>query len=95
MEAPPVDLVPALSGHKDIVVRPYDELGYPFILHFNQLQALFNDVEARKAVLAMVKHRSICKPPSAIPNTSRVQVLHALRDAVLHRCGLRSHGWQH
>jgi peptide/nickel transport system substrate-binding protein len=54
MEASPVDLVPTLSDNKDIVVRPYDELGYPFILRFNHLQAPFNDVKAREAVLAAV-----------------------------------------
>ena len=55
MKSPPVDLVPVLSKNKDIVVRPYDELGYPIILRFNHLQPPFNDVKARAAVLAGVQ----------------------------------------
>jgi peptide/nickel transport system substrate-binding protein len=58
LETPVVDLLPLLAPDSAIVVRPYDDLGYPLILRFNHLQPPFNDVTARRAVLAAVQQKT-------------------------------------
>ncbi len=50
----PVDLIPVLEKNKSIKVESVDPLGSIGILRFNHLQAPFNNVKLRQAVLAVL-----------------------------------------
>src|SRR5207253_10969658 len=56
-EQPPTDIVPVFKNNKDIVVANVDPLGSQGILRFNHLQAPFNNVKMRQAVLALVDQK--------------------------------------
>ena len=53
----PVDLVPLLQKNKQIKVESVDPLGSIGVLRFNQLQAPFNNVKLRQAVLAVLDQK--------------------------------------
>lgn len=50
----PVDLIPVLAKNKSIKVESVDPLGSIGMLRFNHLQAPFNNVKLRQAVLAVL-----------------------------------------
>jgi peptide/nickel transport system substrate-binding protein len=56
-EQPPIDILPAFAGNKDVVVANVDPLGSHGILRFNFINPPFNNQKLRQAVLALVDQR--------------------------------------
>jgi peptide/nickel transport system substrate-binding protein len=56
-ENPPLELVPALTSNPDIVIAPGDPLQSPLQIKANHLQAPFDNVKMRQALLAVVDQR--------------------------------------
>jgi peptide/nickel transport system substrate-binding protein len=55
LESPAPDLVPRLQRARDVVVAPNDPLGYVLFVVINHLHPPFDRVEARRALMMVVK----------------------------------------
>jgi peptide/nickel transport system substrate-binding protein len=59
MEQPPTDLLPLLSGNKDVVIDSLSPLGLQGILRLNHLQPPFTDKRARQATQWLMSQRDL------------------------------------
>jgi peptide/nickel transport system substrate-binding protein len=55
LESPAPDLVPLLQRARDVVVAPNDPLGYQLFVVFNHLHPPFDKVEARRALMSVIR----------------------------------------
>lgn len=55
LESPAPDLVPMLSRTRGVVVAPNDPLGFQFFMALNHLHPPFDNVAARRALMAVIR----------------------------------------
>ena len=67
-ENPPSDVVPVLAANADIAVEKSDPLGSLTMLRFNQLNPPFDNVEMRRAVMAVVDQREFMSALAGDPS---------------------------